>query len=340
MKNAQAHRVKRTRIDLDGVLLLDKPLGLSSNDALMKAKSIVSAAKAGHGGTLDPLATGLLPIAFGEATKFLHGMLDARKTYLADIKFGVVTSTADREGESLMIRQVTHTLAQLQLTLSQFTGNIAQIPPMFSALKVDGVPLYKLARQGIEVERQPRSVTIDSIELVNHDFDSAQIRVTCSKGTYIRTLAQDIGETLGCGAHLNGLRREAVFDGQMRFDLQNAVSLEQLRAAVNANVLNTILQASDTMIAALPSVDLTEELASRFCLGQRLRIDDKQSSQTKLPIACEVRVYCGQQLLGLANLDNGHLAPKRLIKNAFTPKISPPLEQTNAPTAAHEAALV
>ena len=334
MKTSHPQRIKRTRNDLDGVLLLDKPLGLSSNDALMKAKSIVNASKAGHGGTLDPLATGLLPIAFGQATKFLHGMLDARKTYLADITFGSVTSTADREGEVLSTRPVLHSESELKAVVSQFVGNIEQTPPMFSALKVGGVPLYKLARQGIEVERESRQVTIDSIELLAFQKDSAQIRVTCSKGTYIRTLAQDIGEALGCGAHLGALRREAVFDGLMRFDLQSAITLDQLRAAMNNNELQSVLLASDTLIATLRVVELSELLASRFCLGQRLRIDS-QAHQ-----ASDVRVYCGKHLLGIAYLENGHLAPKRLVKSAFTPNISPPLEQPTAPTAAHEAALV
>ncbi len=191
---------------VDGVLLLDKPSGMSSNDALQKARRRFSAAKAGHTGTLDPLATGLLPVCFGEATKFSADLLDADKTYEADLLFGQVTDTGDAEGVVLRESPVGFARADLEGALGRFRGPISQIPPMHSALKRDGRPLYELARQGIEVERAPRAVTIHELTLLSHAGDRCRLRVTCSKGTYIRTLAADLGEALGCGAHLTADR--------------------------------------------------------------------------------------------------------------------------------------
>src|SRR5574343_735181 len=201
---------KRTWKQVDGVLLLDKPLGMTSNDALQKARRLFSAAKGGHTGTLDPLATGLLPLCFGEATKFSADLLDADKTYEAVLKLGVTTDSGDAEGSVVATAEVNVDATQIADVLRQFTGDIQQIPPMHSALKRDGRPLYELARQGIEVEREARAVTIHRIDLLAFAGDRLQIRVACSKGTYIRVLAADIGQALGCGAHLAGLRRSGV----------------------------------------------------------------------------------------------------------------------------------
>jgi tRNA pseudouridine55 synthase len=308
MREQGHQRVKVPRIQIDGVLLLDKPLGLSSNDALMRVKRITRALKAGHGGTLDPLATGLLPIAFGEATKFLQSMLDARKTYLADIDFGQTTTTGDREGQILETTAVTHTEAELNQCLSGFLGEITQVPPMYSALKKEGVPLYELARAGIEVERQPRQITVFSLELVSSTKTTAVIRVTCSKGTYIRTLAEDIGKQLQCGAHLSALRREAV-EG---FTLAKAVTIEALEQITEKARLGEVLLDIDAMIQNLPRRELDETLAQRFMLGQRIKID----VSTSLEQEARLRVYSQNRLLGLASLQHGVLSPIRLVQHS------------------------
>lgn len=205
---------KPPRRDVHGVLLLDKPIGWSSNDALIRAKRLLWAKKAGHTGTLDPLATGLLPLCFGEATKFSQDLLDADKTYETVVRLGIRTSTADAEGEVLSERPVSVTPEQLQAAIARFVGEIDQVPPMHSALKKDGKPLYEYARAGQTVERAARRVTIYAIDLLATDLQSAEptitLRVSCSKGTYIRTLGEDIGEALGCGGHLVALRRTQV----------------------------------------------------------------------------------------------------------------------------------
>lgn len=209
---------------IDGVLLLDKPIGASSNAALQRTKWLFNAAKAGHTGTLDPQATGLLLLCFGKATKFASALLDADKVYRATVRLGVTTETADAEGAVLETRSVEVSQAQVQQALLQFTGEIEQVPPMYSALKRDGKPLYEYARQGIELERPPRRVAIHELRLLSFGGDQFEIEVACSKGTYIRTLAADIGEALGCGAHLSALRRTRIGD----FDVSDACSLDQL----------------------------------------------------------------------------------------------------------------
>src|SRR5574343_769112 len=217
---------KRTWKQVDGVLLLDKPLGLTSNDALQKVRRLFSAAKGGHTGTLDPLATGLLPLCFGEATKFSADLLDADKTYEAVLKLGVTTDSGDAEGQSIANATVEAKKEQILEILPAFVGNIQQIPPMHSALKRNGRPLYELARKGIEVEAEPRAVTIFSIECLDFSGDSLTLRVACSKGTYIRVLAEDVGKAIGCGAHLKALRRTVVGD----IHLGNTVTLSALEA--------------------------------------------------------------------------------------------------------------
>jgi tRNA pseudouridine55 synthase len=321
-------RVKVPRVQIDGVLLLDKPLGLSSNDALMRVKRITRALKLGHGGTLDPLATGLLPIAFGEATKFLQGMLDANKTYLADIKFGQTTTTADREGDVIETKPVIHSEVALIACLKTFKGEQTQVPPMYSALKHEGTPLYKLARSGVEIERVARDITIFAIELIEFTPDTAKIRVACSKGTYIRTLAEDIGKLLGCGAHLAGLRREQVTG----FDLQNALTLEQVQSQIDEGSFVTSLLPTDAMISTIPRFELDQTLAQRMMQGQRLRLSNTTSSG-------KVRMYFGETLLGLGNIDSGVLSPLRLIQfsQSSLSKLSLSLPSIETKPAAQEA---
>lgn len=216
--------MRRQRRIINGLLLLDKPIGASSNAALQRAKWLFNAAKAGHTGTLDPLATGLLLLCFGKATKLAATFLDSDKTYRATVRLGVTTETADAEGSVLKTRPVDVSRAQIEVVLTHFTGEIEQIPPMYSALKREGRPLYEYARKGIELERQPRQVTIHDLSLLSCEENQFEIEITCSKGTYIRTLAADIGESLGCGAHLAALRRTHI--GQ--FDVADAHSLDEL----------------------------------------------------------------------------------------------------------------
>lgn len=297
-----------------GILLLDKPLGLSSNGALQRVKHLFDANKAGHTGSLDPLATGMLPICLGEATKVCGYLLDADKHYLAVVQLGVTTRTGDAEGEVLQRRDVSAvTRAQLDDILIDFRGPIEQIPPMYSAIKVDGQPLYKLARQGIEIERKARQVTIHALEVISLQGDRLEIRVHCSKGTYIRTLAEDIGERLGCGAHLSGLRR----DGVATFAGHEMVTLAQLEAMVaeqdspaagQAN-LDRLLLAPDQALMTWPEVRLTDDASYFLKRGQAVQV-----SQTLKPGGW-VRVYAASAgFLGVGHiLDDGRLAPKRLL---------------------------
>lgn len=294
-------QIKRVWKPIDGVLLLDKPLGMTSNDALQKARCLFSAAKAGHTGTLDPLATGLLPLCFGEATKFSSDLLDADKTYVARLKFGVATDSGDGEGAVIATRPVQFDENQLRVLLPRFTGDIEQVPPMHSALKRDGRPLYELARQGIEVERQPRAVTIHALELLEFAGDEAVLHVACSKGTYIRSLAIDLGEALGCGAHLIALRRSEVG----RLKLEQAVTLETL-AALEENERGAHLLAPDALLQELPRVDLDAAAQDRFLHGNPVL------PPVGLSVRC--RVYHADRLLGLGEVRaDGKLWPKRLV---------------------------
>lgn len=287
---------------LHGVLLLDKPLGLSSNDALQKVRRLLRAEKAGHTGTLDPLATGLLPLCFGAATKFSQLNLDADKAYVATLKLGETTSTADREGEVLQRRPVAFDDAQLQAALQSLRGEIDQVPPMHSALKVDGKALYELARAGKEVERAPRRVHIHALELLSREGDTMQISVRCSKGTYIRTLAEELGERLGCGAHLSALRRTA--SGPLR--LEDAVTLDQLHALSDAERL-AHLRDPDLLLADCPQIRLDAEEAGKLLAGMRRR--------TAAPAAPRVRAFGPEPraFLGSARVAGGELIPERLL---------------------------
>ena len=293
---------RQVRRALHGVLLLDKPLGLSSNDALQKAKWLLRASKAGHTGTLDPLATGLLPLCFGAATKFSQVSLDADKAYVATLKLGVTTRTADGEGEVLQTRPVHVTLEQVQAACAAFSGEISQLPPMYSALKHEGKALYEYARQGIEIERPARRVTIHHIDLLDWQHDVLTLSVSCSKGSYIRTLAEDIGEQLGCGAHLSALRR--IRSGPLSIDA--AVTLEALTELSEAQ-REALLLPVDTLLGDWPCVSLDEAEAGRFLTGLRRRIDAVDAPQ--------VRVYGPEPRaqLGSAHITAGELIADRLL---------------------------
>ena len=298
---------KIQRRQIDGVLLLDKPLGLSSNDALVRAKRLFNAKKAGHTGTLDPLATGLLPLCFGEATKFSQDLLEADKTYESTLKLGERTATGDAEGAVVASRPVECEERAVADVLARFRGEILQVPPMYSALKRDGKPLYEYARAGETLEREARPVTIHSLEVIDCALPFVTIRVTCSKGTYVRTLGEDIGEALGCGAHLTMLRRTGV--GSLT--LEHAVTLEQLDA-VEPDARETLLAPVDALLGSFEAITLDEDQARRFLHGQRLRISDRGAAE---PV--RVRIYSPDaRLLGTAQLGDGVLAPERLIASA------------------------
>jgi len=311
---------------LDGVLLLDKPIGLSSNDALMRAKYLLLAKKAGHTGTLDPLASGLLPLCFGEATKFSQDLLDADKVYETTVRLGERTTTGDAEGEVVESLPVTCDRAALEAVLPRFRGPIEQIPPMYSALKRDGRPLYEYARAGQTLERAARAVTIHELEITAcglPDVPEFTLRVRCSKGTYIRTLGEDIGTALGCGAHLVALRRTGV--GTLTLDA--AVTLDQLSEAL-PEARTQWLQAVDVLLSSFAQVRLDPQQALRFLQGQRLRLPESQQpvedgpaetdpttvESPGMPLDRRVRVYDqNQQLLGTARYEAGLLAPERVI---------------------------
>lgn len=298
-------QVKKTWKQVDGVLLLDKPIGLTSNDALQKVRRLFSAAKGGHTGTLDPLATGLLPLCFGEATKFSADLLDADKTYEAVVKLGVTTDSGDADGAVIATAAVNVEKSDISRVLPQFTGHIQQIPPMHSALKRNGRPLYELARQGIEVERQPRAVTIYAIDCLDFSGDSLTLRVACSKGTYIRVLAADIGAALGCGAHLAGLRRTVVGD----LDLARAVTLAELEALDEAGRA-AHLQPVDALVHTLPIVSVEGEAEQRFRHGNPVDLPEG--------LAGKIRVYADDRLIGVGEPGpDGRLWPKRLVQLAI-----------------------
>lgn len=290
---------------VDGVLLLDKSLGMTSNDALQKARRLFNAAKAGHTGTLDPLATGLLPLCFGEATKFAGELLDADKTYVAKVQLGVRTDTADAEGQILETRPVEASEADLRQVLERFVGTIDQVPPMHSALKRDGRPLYELARQGIEVERPARRVTIYAITMTAWDGDRFDMEVACSKGTYIRTLAEDIGAALGCGAHLAALRRTRI--GTLA--IGDAIGLESLEA-LDMTGRDGLLAPADALLAPLPRADLDAAGTGRVLHGQGVRWQGEAGRR--------YRYYSEKgEFLGVGELTaDGWLNPRRLVASS------------------------
>jgi len=311
--NAPRTRVQRRPVH--GVLLLDKPLGLSSNNALQKCKWLLRAEKGGHTGTLDPLATGLLPLCFGAATKFSQLQLDADKTYEATLRLGVKTSTADAEGEVIAQRPVPAIdAARLAQITKQFTGPMRQVPPMYSALKRDGKALYEYARAGEEVDREPRDVTVRALELVPDPQVPETLRMVAkvSKGTYIRTLAEDIGEALGCGAHLTALRRTATG----HFDLSHCVTLPAFEAMSEPQRMEC-LKPVDSLLPDHARVTLDADNAGRFLSGLRRRGDWSDNER--------IAVF-GEQpgaLLGTAHAKGGELIPGRLLS---PPEISQILE--------------
>ena len=296
-------QIKRIKRDVSGVLLLDKPTGITSNAALQHAKRLFRAAKAGHTGILDPLASGLLPLCLGEATKFAQYPTDADKAYDAVIKLGVTTDTGDSEGQVLTQHAVTVMLAELEHAVQQFNGTILQTPPMYSALKHQGQPLYKYARQGIVIERAAREVTLHRIVLTDFQADVVRLSVDCSKGTYIRVLAEDIGSLLGCGAHLIGLRRTRVGD----FSLANALTLDTLETMPEAE-RDSMLLPSDQLLTALPAIALDRDAAYYLRQGQAIW-------QAKLQVHQRFRIYDEKQVfVGVGEVNaEGKLAPTRLV---------------------------
>ncbi len=286
-----------------GILLLDKPAGITSNAALGRAKRIIGIKKAGHTGTLDPLASGLLALCFGQATKVAGFLLDADKTYEAEVRLGVTTDSEDAEGEVLERRAVPALdKSAIEAVLARFRGAIEQVPPMHSALKHKGQRLYELARKGESVDRPPRAVVIHELELIDHDKQHLRLKVTCSKGTYIRSLARDIGEVLGCGAHLSGLRRTA----SAPFDIRDSVELEALES-LTRDQARALLAPPDRALEHLPAVELDEQQAARMAQGQRL-------AGLRAPHSGQVRIYGPGTFLGVGEMDGmGHLKPVRLF---------------------------
>ncbi len=293
--------------DVQGILLLDKPIGISSNDALQVVKRLFQARKAGHTGSLDKLANGLLPICLGEATKISGFLLSADKHYLATFKLGIKTSTGDAEGDVLKTRPTDGLkIARVEQALREFTGPIDQIPPMHSAIKYQGQPLYKLAHQGIEVERKPRTVNIHVLDLLHFADDEMEVEVRCSKGTYVRTLAEDIGEVLGCGAHVSALRRI----GSGPYDGLGMVTIDELRerAARGVASLDELLLPLESALAEWPDVRLSEDLAYYVRQGQAVLVP-------RAPTQGWVRLSNGNHgFLGVGEvLDDGRIAPRRLV---------------------------
>ena len=284
-----------------GILLLDKPQGLTSNQALGRAKRILGLRKAGHTGALDPMATGLLPLCFGEATKVSGFLLDADKAYLTEIRLGVSTDSGDADGEVTARAPIPHlTEADLETALERFRGPIDQVPPMFSALKHQGRRLHELARAGIEVERKPRRVTIHALEMLEFSADKVVLRVRCSKGTYIRSLAMDLGDLLGCGAHLTALRREA--SGPFRLD--DAIAFDTLDH-LDADAARGLLRTPESALVHLPAIDVGAEEERALRHGQSVAVDASDAEP--------VRMLCADTFLGLGAIESGRLKPRRLF---------------------------
>ena len=298
---------KRGR-DIHGVFLLDKPQGMSSNDIMQKVKRIFQANKAGHTGALDPLATGMLPICLGEATKFSQFLLDADKRYLVTAKLGERTDTSDAEGQIVETRDVNVKTPEILTALEQFHGDILQVPTMFSALKHNGKPLYEYARQGITVEREARPITIFELNFIEYNAPYLTLEVHCSKGTYIRTLVDDLGESLGCGAHVTMLRRTAVADYPTEKMLDwNA--LQALAEPQDLALLDALLLPMDTAVAKLPALTLNENQTQGIGFGQRIKFDNPNRLQG------QVRLFSHEnRFLGVAVIDeNNVIRPQRLV---------------------------
>jgi tRNA pseudouridine55 synthase len=291
-------RAPRRRVD--GILLLDKPVGLSSNAALQQARRLYDAQKAGHTGTLDPLASGLLPVCFGEATKFAHLLLDADKAYVATLRFGITTTTGDAEGDVVLERPASASREAFEALLPRFVGRIAQLPPRHSALKYQGRNYYEYAREGIDIPRSERLVVIHRIDVVAWSPPEATLAIRCGKGTYVRVLAEDLGEALGCGAHLAALRRTAAGS----FDIADAITLDGLCELVAAERERRLLPV-DAGCATLPRVDLAPSEVAGFRDGQAI---------VRAGIADGTyRTYAGSVFAGVACAASGTLRPRRLV---------------------------
>ena len=298
---------KRGR-DIHGVFLLDKPQGMSSNDIMQKVKRIFQANKAGHTGALDPLATGMLPICLGEATKFSQFLLDADKRYLVTAKLGERTDTSDAEGQIVETREVKVKTPEILTALEQFRGDILQVPTMFSALKHNGKPLYEYARQGITVEREARPITIFELNFIEYNAPYLTLEVHCSKGTYIRTLVDDLGEALGCGAHVTMLRRTAVADYPTE-KMLDWHALQNLAEQQDLSLLDALLLPMDTAVAKLPALTLNESQTQGIGFGQRIKFDNPNRLQG------QVRLFSHENcFLGVAVIDeNNVIRPQRLV---------------------------
>lgn len=314
-------RPRRRGRDINGVLLLDKHQGLSSNDVLQKVKRIYNANKAGHTGALDPLATGMLPICLGESTKFSQFLLDADKRYRVIARLGQRTNTSDADGEVVQERPVEFTQEQLDAALEQFRGDSQQIPSMYSALKHQGKPLYEYARQGIDVPREARDITVYELQFIRWEGDELELEIHCSKGTYIRTIIDDLGEVLGCGAHVIYLHRVQVSN----YPSERMVSLEQLQQMVAAaeeagveprTVLDPLLLPMDTAASHLPEINLTDVVAAYVLQGQPVQVQG-------LPAEGMVRINVGEKrrFIGVGEVDDqGRLAPRRLVVEERVPE--------------------
>ncbi|HDX1178804.1 TPA: tRNA pseudouridine(55) synthase TruB [Pasteurella multocida] len=298
---------KRGR-DIDGVFLLDKPQGMSSNDIMQKVKRVFQANKAGHTGALDPLATGMLPICLGEATKFSQFLLDADKRYQVTAKLGERTDTSDAEGQVVETRDVQVDVQDILAALPHFRGDLMQVPTMFSALKHQGKPLYEYARAGITVEREARPITIFDLQFIAYDAPYLTLEVHCSKGTYIRTLVDDLGEYLGCGAHVTVLRRTAVanypVEAMMDWDTLQVLAAQQDLALLDQHLLPT-----DSAVSVLPALHLNQEQSKAISFGQRVKFDNPTQ------LTGQVRLFSDtQQFLGVALLDEHNvIRPQRLM---------------------------
>ncbi|VEA61817.1 tRNA pseudouridine synthase B [Serratia plymuthica] len=311
-------RPRRRGRDIHGVLLLDKPQGLSSNDALQKVKRLYNANRAGHTGALDPLATGMLPICLGEATKFSQFLLDSDKRYRVIAKLGQRTDTSDADGQIVQERPVNFTQAQLDAALDSFRGDIKQVPSMYSALKYQGKKLYEYARQGIEVPREARSITVYELQFIRWEGDELELEIHCSKGTYIRTITDDLGELLGCGAHVIYLRRLQV----ATYPIERMVTLEQLNALLEqaqaqdiapGELLDPLLMPMDSPVENYPEVNLLPVVAGYVKQGQPVQV-------AGAPASGMVRMTEGEErkFIGVGDIaDDGRVAPRRLVVEHF-----------------------
>nr|WP_308529968.1 tRNA pseudouridine(55) synthase TruB [uncultured Serratia sp.] len=311
-------RPRRRGRDIHGVLLLDKPQGLSSNDALQKVKRLYNANRAGHTGALDPLATGMLPICLGEATKFSQFLLDSDKRYRVIARLGQRTDTSDADGQIVQERPVNFTQAQLDAALDSFRGDIKQVPSMYSALKYQGKKLYEYARQGIEVPREARSITVYDLQFIRWEGDELELEIHCSKGTYIRTITDDLGELLGCGAHVIYLRRLQV----ATYPIERMVTLEQLNELLEqaqaqevapGELLDPLLMPMDSPVENYPEVNLLSVVAGYVKQGQPVQV-------AGAPASGMVRITEGEErkFIGVGDIaDDGRVAPRRLVVEYF-----------------------